>query len=87
MIEERGQGTEKTSAKNASSTIQAAAVAVGMYLELVLASLSGWGWVEEINCENLSIATVSFRASMSIKTPLESFEYCIYNMPMTSFPS
>jgi hypothetical protein len=25
----------------------------GTYLELVLASLSGWGWVEEINCENL----------------------------------
>lgn len=23
------------------------------YLELVLASLSGWRWVEEINCENL----------------------------------
>jgi hypothetical protein len=23
------------------------------YLELVLASLSCWGWVEEINCENL----------------------------------
>jgi hypothetical protein len=23
------------------------------YLELVLASLSGCGWVEEINCENL----------------------------------
>jgi hypothetical protein len=23
------------------------------YLKLVSASLSGWGWVEEINCENL----------------------------------
>lgn len=23
------------------------------YLELVLAGLSGWAWVEEINCENL----------------------------------
>ena len=26
---------------------------MGAYLKLVLASLSGWGWVEEIDCENL----------------------------------
>jgi hypothetical protein len=27
---------------------------IGAYLELVLASLSGWSWVEEIDGENLS---------------------------------
>jgi hypothetical protein len=26
---------------------------IGAYLELVLASLSGWGWVEEIDGKNL----------------------------------
>jgi hypothetical protein len=28
---------------------------VDVYLELVLASLSGWAWVKEIDCENLCI--------------------------------
>jgi hypothetical protein len=28
---------------------------VDVYLKLVLASLSSWGWVEKINRENLSI--------------------------------
>jgi hypothetical protein len=28
---------------------------VDVYLKLVLASLSGWGWVEKVDRENLSI--------------------------------
>jgi len=28
------------------------------YLELVLACLSSWGWVEEIDCENLRWQTL-----------------------------
>jgi len=34
--------------------IKARRKVIGAYLELVLASLSGWGWVEEVNGENLS---------------------------------
>jgi hypothetical protein len=40
----------------------------GAYLQLVLASLSGWGRVEEIDCENLSNRHVSFIASKSIES-------------------
>lgn len=33
---------------------KARGVMMEVYLKLVFASLSGWGWVEEIDCENLN---------------------------------
>jgi hypothetical protein len=54
--------------------------AIGAYLELVLASLSGWGWVEEINCENLYRQRVSFRCPKSINQS-SPYQYPIHLQP------
>lgn len=54
----------------------------GTYLELVLASLSGWGWVEEINCENLDEEhRVSVQHSIFINQA-NIFVQSISNIPM-----
>jgi hypothetical protein len=70
MIEEQGPRSEDELAKQASESSPADAMRNGTYLQLVLASLSGWGRVEEIDCENLSNSHVSFRASKSIQSAL-----------------
>ena len=56
MKKDRGAGTRFYMAKSASEALQlskASDVMLDAYLELVLAGLSGWGRVEEIDCENL----------------------------------
>jgi hypothetical protein len=57
--EERSGSRDKVllRVKSTSSTILERILSqmmIGAYLKLVLASLCGWGWVEEIYCENLN---------------------------------
>ena len=58
MKKDRGAGTRFYREQKLTSALgpmyKAWELAIEAYLELVLASLSGWGWVEEINCKNLS---------------------------------
>ena len=53
MIEERALGSEKKKLVHPSPRFKMGVV--DAYLKFVLASLGGWGWIEEIDRENLSI--------------------------------
>jgi hypothetical protein len=54
MKNDRGAGT-RFYTKLIFHTLKLDINVVDAYLELVLASFSGWGWVEKVDCENLFI--------------------------------